>query len=161
MLIEAIMGLALAVQPTGAPTEAATVQATEAPIVGEARAFMERYAGVLRAGDRAGIAALYDRRGAHLQGFGGDKWETHAQITAAYRDKWSPPLAFEWHDLRYEALGPETVAVVGRFTWTPAQGNPTVASYTAVLVRREGALRIRVEHESAVEQPPVTPAASE
>lgn len=157
MLIQAMLGLALAAQTAAPPQGVRTTQAAEAPVVREARAFMAVYARVLQAGDRAGITALYDRRGAHLQGFGGDRFGTHAQISSSYRDKWSPPKNFEWHDLRYDAISPDAVAVVGRFTWTPPQGDPMLASYTALLVRRDGALRIRVEHESAVERPAPQP----
>jgi hypothetical protein len=50
MLTHVIMGLALAAQTGGPPAAARTTQAAEAPIVREARAFMEKYAQVLRAG---------------------------------------------------------------------------------------------------------------
>lgn len=143
-----------------APIEA-VAQPAEAPIVAEARAFMDNYARVLLAGDRAGIAAMHDRRGAYLQGFGGDEYRTHAQIAARYRDQWNPPRAFAWQDLRFEPLGRDAVAVTGRFVWTPQRGNPVTASYTSVLVRQDRQLRLRVEHESLVEPPPVRPAAAE
>ncbi len=159
MLTHVIMALALAGQ-AGAPSAAAgTTQAAEAPIVREARAFMDKYAQVLRAGDRAGIAAMHDRRGAYLQGFGGDQYRTHAQIAARYRDQWSPPRAFAWQDLRFEPLGRDAVAVTGRFVWTPQEGDPVTASYTSVLVRQDRQLRLRVEHESLVTPRP-RPAAS-
>ncbi len=159
MLKHVIIALALAVQPGASPAAAGATQAAEAPIVREARAFMEKYAQVLRAGDRAGIAAMHDRRGAYLQGFGGDQHRTYAQIAARYRDDWEPPRAFAWQTLRFEPLGRDAVAVTGRFVWTPQEGEPVTASYTAVLVRQDRQLRLRVEHESLVE-PPIRPAGS-
>jgi hypothetical protein len=128
-------------------------QQRAAPIVREAQAFMAAYARELAAGDRAGIAARYDRRGAYLQGFGGDVYETHQAITAFYAGpQWQPPRAFSWQNLRYEPVGSGAVLVVGRFVWTPVSGEPLTASYSALLVRQGRALRIRLEHESAVRQ---------
>jgi hypothetical protein len=162
MLSQLMMGIALAAAQSGGgqAAPARTAQAAEAPIIREARAFMENYARVLRAGDRAGIAALHDRRGAYLQGFAGDEYRTHAEIAARYRDQWEPPRAFAWQNLRFEPLGRDAVAVMGRFVWTPNQGDPVTASYTSVLFRERGQLRLRVEHESLV-TPRVRPAASE
>lgn len=120
-------------------------------LTAEATAFMAAYADELRAGDRAAIAARYDRRGAWRVGDGTavlDSWE---RISAIYAGtQWQPPAAFEWRDLAYEPAGPDSVVVVGRFAWTPAAGQaPLVFSYTALLVRQDGALRIRLEDESA------------
>jgi hypothetical protein len=158
-----IFALALAATAAGPGPIAAPPQPSssrEAPIVAEARAFMAEYARVLLAGDRAGIAAMHDCRGAHLQGLAGDVFRSHAEITARYRDDWDPPRGFSWSGLRFDPIGRDAVAVLGRFTWTPQQGEPVEASYTSVLVRQQGKLRIRVEHESLV-RPRVRPAASE
>jgi hypothetical protein len=112
---------------------------------------MSQYADDLRAGDRARIAARYDRRGAWRVGDGIAQLDTWDSISAVYAsERWQPPAAFEWQDLAYELAGPDSVVVIGRFAWTPAVGRPPmVFSYTALLVMQEGALRIRLENESA------------
>ncbi len=116
----------------------------------EARTFMADYAEDLRRGNRAGIAARYDREGAWVVGDGASRFETHAQIIAAYADtRWQPPARFEWRDLSYLMVGPDRVLVVGLFLWTPAaDAAPLTFSYTALLQRQDGPLRIRMEHES-------------
>lgn len=59
------------------------------------------------------------------------------------------PAAFEWQDLAYEPAGPDAVVVVGRFLWTDTAGAAAEAySYTALLRRQGGTLRIRVEDEA-------------
>jgi hypothetical protein len=113
-------------------------------------AFMSQYADDLRAGDRARIAARYDRRGAWRVGDGLAQLDTWDSISAVYAsERWQPPAAFEWQDLAYELAGQDSVVVIGRFAWTPVAGQPPmVFSYTALLVMQEGALRIRLENES-------------
>ena len=138
-----------------APTAIASGQqnmAVEAPpaLRAEAERFMAAYADAPRAGDRAAIARRYDRRGAWRVGHGEAVLESWERIQAIYAgDQWRPPVAFEWRDLAYEPAGPDSVMVVGRFAWTPIQGRPPfVYSYSALLVRQDGELRIRLEDES-------------
>ena len=149
----AILALLVASAPLGAQPAAPA----EPPIVAEARAFMTAYADALRAGDRAGIAGRYDRAGAHILGNGRKSFETHAQIVAQYAGPdWQPPHRFEWRDLSYEPLGADAVVIAGLFAWTPRAGaEPFIYSYTALLRRQDGALRIRLEDEST--RPPPTP----
>ena len=46
--------------------------------------------------------------------------------------------------------GADSVVVVGLFDWGTAAGRPPVTvSYTGLLVREDGVLRIRLEDESA------------
>ena len=118
--------------------------------VEEATAFMASYADDLRAGNRTAIAARYDRSGAWRVGDGMAQLDTWERISAIYASaQWQPPAAFEWRDLAYEPAGPDAVVVVGRFAWTPAAGQPPlVYSYTALLIRRDGVWRIRLEDES-------------
>ena len=125
-------------------------QPAEPPIVAEARAFMASYAEAMIAGDRAGIAARYDRTGSRFLGHGINDLRTLQQIAAIYDGPdWQPPQRFAWRDLAYEPAGPEAVIVSGLFDWTPANGGtPLTFSYTALLRRQDGALRIRLEHES-------------
>jgi len=127
---------------------AAAQPPAEAPIVAEARAFMDGYARDLIAGDRAAIAGRYERRGAWRLGEGGGEFDSYARIVAGYAGpRWTAPRRFEWQDLRYRRAGTDAVQVTGRFAWTPADGRPRPFSYSALLVREEDALRIRLEDE--------------
>jgi hypothetical protein len=125
-------------------------EGAHADLVEEARAFMDGYAQELRAGDRAAIAARYDREGAYLLGHGRKELMPHAAIVAMYQGPdWSPPSSFEWQDLSFEPAGPDAIAVAGRFQWgVPAGPVPMMFSYAALLRRRDGVLRIRLEDES-------------
>ncbi|HYD11300.1 MAG TPA: DUF4440 domain-containing protein [Allosphingosinicella sp.] len=133
-----------------APLAAQPAAPAEAPVVAEARAFMSAYADALRAGDRAGIAGRYDRTGAFHLGNGRKSFESHARIQAIYASAdWQPPHRFEWRDLSYEPVGADAVVIAGQFAWTPREGaEPLVYSYTALLRRQDGVLRIRLEDES-------------
>ena len=142
---------AFALTPAAAAAQPPATAAAEAPIVAEARAFMERYAQDLTLGNRAAIAARYDRNGAWHVGPARVELETWDQINRRYRNRWAAPASFQWRDLAYEALGPDSVLVVGGFRWWPqkkADRPPLDYSYTAVLVRRDGALKIRLENEA-------------
>jgi hypothetical protein len=81
---------------------------------------------------------------------GRETLQTLPEITAHYAGAgWRPPVSFAWQDLSYEVLGPDAVLVVGRLDWgAQPQQPPLRVSYTAVLRRREGGLRIRLEDES-------------
>jgi hypothetical protein len=126
----------------------ATVPTPAASIETEAREFMAGYARDLRAGDRPAIAARYDRRGAYMAGGGEQQLASPDSIRARYQSgSWTAPSRFEWRDLSYEAIGPDGVLVSGKFDWTTAAGQTLPASYTALLIRRDGRLRIRAEHE--------------
>lgn len=165
MRLAILLSLALVGAPAPAqqtapatPTPPAAAPATaeaEAPVVAEARAFMIAYAADLERGDRAGIAARYDRRGAHFLGGGERMTMTHAQIVARYAGPdWTPPAAFEWRGLAFEPLGTDAVAITGQFAWTETAAQaPMVFSYTALLIREDGALRIRIEDEDAAPAP--------
>ncbi len=130
-------------------------QPVEAPVVAEARAFMASYAQALQQGDRAGIAARYDRTGAFHLGNGRKSFESYAQIQALYAGAdWQPPHRFEWRDLSFEPAGPDAVVIAGQFLWTPREGaEPFSYSYTALLHRQDGVLRIRLEDESSGQRP--------
>jgi hypothetical protein len=142
-LVAALLALCAVAAPLAA-------QPVEPPIVAEARAFMVSYAEALLHGDRAGIAARYDRNGAFHLGNGGKSFDSYAAIQAIYAGAgWQPPHGFEWRDLSYEPAGPDAVVIAGQFLWTPREGaQPRTSSYTALLHRQDGVLRIRVEDES-------------
>lgn len=133
---------------------AAAQAPAEAPVIAEARAFMADYARDLIAGNRRGVAERYHPDGALIQGNGTSRMESAASTTAYYlSDQWQPLAGFEWRDLHYEALSPDAVQVAGIFLYE-REGRPRIVSYTGLLVRHGGRLRIRIEHESAA---PVRP----
>lgn len=127
-----------------------TDSATAPAVVAEARAFMDAYARELLAGDRAAISARYDRTGTYFLGNGRKEFATYDSVVALYRAaSWSPPASFSWRDLSFEPAGPDAVVVAGQFFWGANAGGATLSmSYTALLRRQDGALRIRVEDES-------------
>ncbi|HEX6376565.1 MAG TPA: hypothetical protein VFZ91_12695 [Allosphingosinicella sp.] len=145
--------LALALVPAALAAQPPATAAAEAPIVAEARAFMEGYGEELRLGDRSALADRYDRNGAWRVGPARTEFQSWADIEANYRRRWAAPASFEWRGLAYEPAGPDAVVVVGRFLWWPPKaaerGKPLDYSYTALLLRRDGRLRIRVEDEAA------------
>jgi hypothetical protein len=66
-----------------------------------------------------------------------------------YARSWQPPSSFDWQDLSYEPVGRDAILVVGRFAWGVGPAAPPIAmSYTGLLRRRDGVLRIRLEDES-------------
>lgn len=133
---------------------AAPDPADESPLAAEAREFMAGYAADLLSHDPDAIAARYSRRGVHLVLPGFRKLEPYDSILRIYREDWRGPESFEWEDLSYEVLGDAAVAVIGTFRWESPPGAGVLANYTAVLVREEGELRIRVENESFDNLPP-------
>ena len=152
-----------ALQVTTAPPVA--IQA-EKPIVVEARAFMADYQRDLASGNRAGIAARYDRRGAWILGRGTKTLHSHDFLKQGYMTKWRQPKAFAFEDLSFEPAGPDAVVVVGKFKWANAEassvgldgtshssGAAKSFTYTGLLVRQDGMLRIRVEDEDPAPEP--------
>lgn len=120
-----------------------------APIETEARDFMDDYADDLRSGRRESIADRYDRRGAYRVGEGHKTLETMESIRSNYLSRWAPPASFAWRDLSFEPLGADAIVVTGFFDWGTAPGKKLAFSYTGLLVRQNGELRIRLEDESA------------
>lgn len=154
-----IVAAALAGAGAAAPAAAAEAPPAQAQgggrapagLVREAEAFMAAYARDLGRGDRAAVAERYDRRGAWRVGNGEKVFQSWDSIRDFYAGShWSPPATFAWRNLSYEPLGRDAVVVVGLFDWGVGGGKPPVTvSYTGLLVRRDGALKIRLEDESA------------
>ena len=120
-------------------------------LLGEAEAFMADYARRLLAGDRAGIAALYDRDGVILIRGGQRINASHAEVVRRYAGAgWGPPASFEWRDLHFEAAGPDAVIVLGRFAWGEGDRPAVIGTYHALLRREDGRLAIRIEDEAIV-----------
>ena len=57
------------------------------------------------------------------------------------------PTSFEWKDLSIVVLSPELAAVTGLFDLGDTLGSQTY-SYSALLIKRSGGWRIRIEDES-------------
>lgn len=130
------------------------VEADSSIIVAEAQAFMDGYARDLRAGDRSAIAARYYHGGAWLLGNGEKRFHSNAEIEAYYGgSQWMPPASFAWRELSFEPVGADSVVVAGLFDWGADEGPPVTVSYTGLLLRQDGALRIRLEDESARRRP--------
>ena len=138
---------------------ATALPAAAADVVAEAQAFMREYQKVIQRGDRAALAALYDRNGAYIVGHGRKRFLTHPQIVELYAGpQWSHPATFAWNDLSFEPAGPDVVVVTGLFIWVNSPGDtPGPVSYTGLPVRRDGVLRIRLEDESAAPPRPPQP----
>jgi len=113
----------------------------------EAQHFMQHYAQDLRAHNRAALSARYDRGGATVVFNGKRNARTFDEIETRYREQWTGPVSFEWRDLAYEVLGPDSVIVTGEFDWGQPDGIERY-SYSGVLQRRDGEFRIRLEVES-------------
>jgi hypothetical protein len=113
----------------------------------EAQHFMDRYAADLRRHGRAALAARYNRDGATVIFNGERNASTFDEIEARFREQWIGPVSFDWQDLAFEVLGPDSVIVIGEFDWGAPDGIERY-SYSGILQRQEGELRIRLEVES-------------
>lgn len=143
--------LAAALLPAcGSAPSASTGEAVEA----EAREFMAAYATDLRDGNVEAVAERYSRRGAYRLGHGQKDFKSYDSIAAQYQEGFVEPAEFEWDDLSYEVLSDDAVAVLGTFRWGSPDGDGVLASYTSLLVREDGELRIRLEDESFDNLPP-------
>lgn len=110
---------------------------------------MEAYARDLLDHDVASIAARYDTTGVYFLGGGQKRFEPHDSVRIRYAERWQGPTTFAWHDLTYEVLSEDAVMVLGLFSW--GRGDSLEAldiSYSGLLKRQAGELRIRMEDES-------------
>ncbi len=122
-----------------------------AELEAEARSFMEAYAQDIRNRDAEAVAARYNRSGAYRMGQGRKQFNSFDSIRAGYLERWlgQGPSTFEWQDLSFEVLSSDAVLVAGRFMWGRGDSlAPLNFSYTGVLTRQDGELRIRLEDES-------------
>ncbi len=124
-------------------------------IVGQARGvqeeikqFYDSYAEDLRKHRPEAIANRYDSRGYFSLGNGSKRFISFDENKKRYATQWTGPKRFEWKDLSFEALSPTSAAVAGLFDWTSASGTTDTFSYTAVLTKRSGEWKIRIEDES-------------
>jgi ketosteroid isomerase-like protein len=138
------LSLAVSGQTTSKPNESLDHSKTEQ----ELRQFYDAYAEDLRRHRTEAIANRYDSRGYFALGNGGKRFVTFEDNRKNYTTQWTGPKSFEWKDLSFEVLSPNSAAVVGLFDWTSSAGGTETGSYTAVLTRQSGQWRIRVEDES-------------
>jgi hypothetical protein len=131
-------------------------QAQTPKVVVEAQAFMAAYGKDLARGDRAAVAARYDRTGAFFLVGGQRAFEPHDQIVRNYARDWKPPVSFEWRNLHFDAVGDDAVVVNGEFLWGQPDG-PKTYTYTGFLRRQDGALKIRLEDETPAVSSPRVP----
>jgi len=115
----------------------------------ELRQFYDGYADDLRAHRGEAIANRYDSRGYFALGNGSKRLVSFDDNKKHYMTRWTGPKAFEWRDLSFEVLSPNSAAVAGVFDWTNSSGVKDTLSYTAVLTKQSGQWRIRVEDESS------------
>lgn len=114
----------------------------------DARAFMQGYQEDLRAQRRAALATRYSRKGTYFPATSGTPMPFQ-EISERYRGEWKGPAAFEWRDLSFEVLNHDAVVVAGSFLWREPSAQEAIAySYSNLLIREGGALRIRLEHEA-------------
>ncbi len=128
------------------PAAKAPTQGNESLLI-EARRFMESYGEDLRNHDREKIASRYARAGAHMILNGQASFRTFDEIQSRYRSGWSGPARFDWGVLSYKTVGDDAVLVVGHFDWG-ADGGAVTYTYTGLLKREQGELRIVLEDET-------------
>ena len=132
----------------------ANAEPTHSALLDDAKSFMKSYATDLQIGNREALANRYDVRGAYFVGQGKKTFMTVEQIKTLYQESWKPPTSFAWSDLSYEVVGKDAVVVIGGFDWGIADKKVVHLSYTALLIRTDGNLRIRVEDESPLPPQP-------
>jgi hypothetical protein len=116
--------------------------------------FMDTYAEDIASGDRKALANRYSRRGTI---FIGGEWKeqlTFDQLSKEYATRWKPPAVFRWQNLAFEKLGDQAILVTGGIARSDKPGAETTShSYAVLLVKEEGALRIRMESGAAPARP--------
>jgi hypothetical protein len=131
----------------------ANAEPAKVALLDDAKSFMKSYATDLQIGNRKAVGNRYDARGAYLVGQGKKTFMTVEQIKKIYQESWKPPSSFAWSDLSYEVVGNDAVVVVGGFDWGISDKETLHFSYSAVLIRSDGELRIRLEDESPLPPP--------
>ena len=134
----------------------ANAEPAHSALLDDAKSFMKSYATDLQSGNRDALANRYDARGAYFVGQGKKTFMTAEQIKKIYQESWKPPTSFAWSDLSYEVVGKDAVVVIGGFDYGIADKKAVHASYTALLIRSDGNLRIRVEDESPLPPQPAS-----
>lgn len=142
----AFLQISLAQLPANPPSR---LQGGMAAAERELREFFDSYAEDLRKHRSEAIADRYDSRGYYRMGNGTKQFVSFGDNKKLYTASWVGPKTFEWKDLSFDILTPESAAVTGLFEWQSSNGSKATYSYTGVLAKQTGGWRIRVEDESA------------
>jgi|ERR1035438_38956 hypothetical protein len=134
----------------------ANAEPANSALLDDAKSFMKSYATDLQIGNRDAVSNRYDARGAYFVGQGKKTFMTVEQIKKTYQESWKPPASFAWSDLSYEVIGNNAVVVVGGFDLGISDKKALHFSYSALLVRSDGNLRIRLEDESPLPPQPAS-----
>src|SRR5262245_22371394 len=121
-------------------------------VIAEAKVLLATYQEASMAGNGRALAALYHSEGAWWLGDGKKSFATPdsiAKFFAVDKPVGVGPAEWEFHDLSFEPIGSDAVVVAGRFHWRSKDGRSDTLSYSALLVRQGGSLKIRVEDESS------------
>ncbi len=113
--------------------------------------FMAEYATEISTRDAEAVAARYSRLGAYRMGHGRKEFNSYDSIRAGYIRRWDgrTQFPFEFKDLSFEILSSDAVLVAGRFEWSRGDSAEAIKmSYTGILTRQDGELRILLEDES-------------
>jgi hypothetical protein len=148
LMIFAFIQMTAHAQTAAKTPQSAKPDRAAAKTEGEVREFYEAYAEDLRAARREAIADRYDARGYFRLGNGSKTLVSFEDNKKLYLGRWTGPKSFAWKDLSIEVLAPDAAAVVGLFDWQGTAGGTATLSYTALLVKRAGKWRIRIEDES-------------
>lgn len=114
----------------------------------EVQSFMASYANDLRTPNRERIVQRYHSNGAYLVINGTKRFVAFDAIRERYLGKWQPPADFEWCDISVETISEDAAVVVAFFNWSTTEGTEQY-SYSALLLRQNEELRIRLEDEAS------------
>ncbi len=117
-------------------------------LTAEVQSFMASYADDLRTPNRERIVQRYHSNGAYLVFNGSKRFVTFDAIRDRYLGKWQPPTDFEWCDISVETISNDAAVVVAFFNWITTEGTEQF-SYSALLLRQNEELRIRLEDEAS------------
>lgn len=117
-------------------------------LTAEVQSFLVRYAEDLRTPNRERIIQRYHSNGAYFLFNGSKSFVTFDAIEDRYLGGWQPPSKFEWCDISVETISNDAAVVVAVFNWSTVEGTQQF-SYTALLLRQNGELRIRLEDEAS------------
>lgn len=121
---------------------------SETELAREASLFMATYAQDLARHDGAAIGDRYHRSGTHFRG----SYQVFDSTRVFYEQRWTGPSSFEFGNLDYDVLGPESILVTGQGYWGRGDSlDALVINYAGLLKREDGDLRILVEDETVVQ----------
>ena len=117
-------------------------------LTAEVQSFMASYADDLSMSNRERIIQRYHSNGAYLVFDGSKRFVTFDAIQDRYLGEWQPPTDFEWCDISVETISIDAAVVVAFFNWSTAEDTQQF-SYSALLLRQNEELRIRLEDETS------------